>query len=305
MKDHGTTEDDLGESLTTAPEALVGAIEPSPRLRRRLHRSLGDRHGRRRSGARLAAVAAGVALAVSVPVLRTPPGQQLTVRDAAAATTPAIRPARAVAKATTTTTVAPAPAVATPTTTSVITRASAGGDEEPATNLAPPNTPSHNDAGIPTSPPPSPTTAVPSEKTMPASSRATTPSTASQSPSTTVPAPVLTMDVSYEEPVRAGDTATWSLTVTNNGGPATLVFRSGKNGEVLLTSESGQVVYDSDRDMMWAAVYREEPLDAGASVTYTVAGPPLDIEPGQYVLTANLASEPAPATVTRTITVAP
>lgn len=140
---------------------------------------------------------------------------------------------------------------------------------------------------------------------MPASSRATTPSTASQSPSTTVPAPVLTMDVSYEEPVRAGDTATWSLTVTNDGGPATLVFRSGKNGEVLLTSESGQVVYDSDRDMMWAAVYREEPLDAGASVTYTVAGPPLDIEPGQYVLTANLASEPAPATVTRTITVAP
>ncbi len=113
------------------------------------------------------------------------------------------------------------------------------------------------------------------------------------------------MEVSYEEPVRAGDTTTWLLTVTNNGGPATLVFRSGKNGEVSLTSESGHVVYDSNRDMMWAAVYREERLGAGASVTYTVAGPSLDIEPGQYLLTADLVSEPAPATVTRTITVAP
>ncbi|MBW3546583.1 MAG: hypothetical protein KY452_00380 [Actinobacteria bacterium] len=116
---------------------------------------------------------------------------------------------------------------------------------------------------------------------------------------------MLTMDVSYEEPVRAGDTVTWMLTVTNNGGPATLVFRSGKSGEVLLTSESGRVVYHSNRDMAWAAVYREEPLGAGASVTYTVAGPPLDIEPGQYLLTANLVSEPAPTTVTRTITVTP
>lgn len=136
-------------------------------------------------------------------------------------------------------------------------------------------------------------------------SRGTTPSTSTQSPSTTVPAPVLTMDVSYEEPVRAGDTTTWLLTVTNNGGPATLVFRSAKNGEVLLTSESGDVVYDSNRDMMWAAAYREERLDAGARVTYSVAGPPLDIEPGQYLLTADLVSEPAAATVTRTITMSP
>ena len=113
------------------------------------------------------------------------------------------------------------------------------------------------------------------------------------------------MDVSYEEPVRAGDTVTWMLTVTNDGGPATLVFRSGKSGEVSLTSESGRVVYDSNRDMFWAAIYREEPLAAGASVTYTVTGLPLDVEPGQYRLTADLVSEPAPATVTRTITVAP
>jgi hypothetical protein len=308
VEDYGTVEDDLEEGPTAGLEALVGDIEPSPRLRRRLHRSLGDRHGPGRSGARLAAVATGVALAVSVPVVRTSPSQQLTVRDATAATTPAIRPARAVAKATTTTTtVAPAPAVATPTTTtSVTTRASAGGDPGPQASLAPSITPSQNDDGIRMSSPQSTTTSVPSEETMPApSSRATTPSTSTQSPSTTEPAPVLTMDLSYEEPLRARDTATWFLTVTNNGGPATLVFRSAKNGEVFLTSESGDVVYNSNRDMMWAAAYREERLGAGASVTYTVAGPPLDVEPGQYLLTADLVSEPAPATVTRTITVAP
>lgn len=133
----------------------------------------------------------------------------------------------------------------------------------------------------------------------------TTPSTASEVPSTTVPAPALAMEASFDESVRAGETVTWRLTVTNNGGPTTLVFRSGKSGEVSLTSASGHVVYDSNRGMAWAAMMREEPLAAGASATYTVTGMPLDVEPGEYRLTADLVSEPAPATVTGTVTVAP
>jgi hypothetical protein len=222
--------------------------------------------GERRRRPRLAAAgAAGVALAVSVPLL-------------AAARAPAPRLALEVG-ATPATSTAPAARVA----------------AEPATTTS-----------VTTSAPPAPSPKDAHDGPAPGPSRqATPPSTAGGEPPTTVPAPALTMEVSHDEPVRAGDTVTWTLTVTNDGGPTTLVFRSGKSGKVSLISDSGDVAYDSDRDMVWASMMREEPLAAGASATYTVTGLPLDVEPGQYRLVADLASEPAPPTVTGTVTVAP
>jgi hypothetical protein len=233
---------------------------------------------RRRRPWLAAAGAAGVALAVSVPLL-------------AAARAPAPRLALEVGATPATSTTPAARVAAEPaTTTSVTTSAPAGQDGAPAAGAGRSPAPSGHEHDEP-APGPSP--------------QATPPSTAGGEPSTTVPAPALTMEVSHDEPVRSGDTVTWTLTVTNNGGPTTLVFRSGKSGEVSLISDAGDVAYDSDRDMVWASMMREEPLAAGATATYTVTGLPLDVEPGQYRLVADLASEPAPPTVTGTVTVAP
>lgn len=101
----------------------------------------------------------------------------------------------------------------------------------------------------------------------------------------------------------SGEPVTWRLAVTNRSDePVVLTFPTGQQGEVVLRDGSGEEVLRWSEGMMFTQAVSEIPLAPESSVTFDLPGD-LDVEPGTYELEASVPSDPAPAPVTREVTV--
>jgi hypothetical protein len=106
------------------------------------------------------------------------------------------------------------------------------------------------------------------------------------------------------DPLRPGP-VTWTVTITNDSDDdLELTFPSGQRAEVTLRREGG-VVYQWSRGKLFTQVVGHETVKSGGNTAYTLEGE-LDVEPGEYELTAMVTTTNAKAwTVTRTVTVEP
>jgi len=113
----------------------------------------------------------------------------------------------------------------------------------------------------------------------------------------------LSLSVEFDEPLRSGQPVTWKLEV-ENGGPdeVTLVFRSGKDGDVSLV-QGGKEAYRWSGNKYFSQAMRQERLAAGEKRTFSLEEPALSAAPGDYELMAGLDSEPAPPPARRSIKV--
>lgn len=112
----------------------------------------------------------------------------------------------------------------------------------------------------------------------------------------------LTLELSFEEPLKSGTALAWELTVVNDGPAVTLEFSSGQSGDVVLSRE-GDEVYRWSEDRFFTMALRSEPLGPGERLSWVLEEEALEVEPGDYELTASLVSEPAPPDVNRPVTV--
>ena len=113
----------------------------------------------------------------------------------------------------------------------------------------------------------------------------------------------LSLSVAYDGPLRTGRPVTWKLEV-ENGGPdeVTLVFRSGKDGDVSLV-QGGREAYRWSGNRYFSQAMRQERLAAGEKKTFSLEEQALTAEPGDYELVAGLDSEPAPPPARRSVKV--
>jgi hypothetical protein len=111
----------------------------------------------------------------------------------------------------------------------------------------------------------------------------------------------LSLSVEFDEPLRSGRPVTWKLEVENAGpDEVTLVFRSGKDGDVAL-AQGGREAYRWSGDKYFSQALRQELLAAGERKTFTLEEKALSAAPGDYELVAELDSEPAPPPARRSI----
>lgn len=115
--------------------------------------------------------------------------------------------------------------------------------------------------------------------------------------------PGLSLSVSFDEPLRSGVAVTWTLEVAN-GGPAavTLVFRSGKDGDVALLRD-GREAYRWSSTRYFTQAMRQQRLEPGERKTFPLEDKGFSAEAGDYELVAELDSEPAPPPARRTVKV--
>jgi hypothetical protein len=113
----------------------------------------------------------------------------------------------------------------------------------------------------------------------------------------------LSLNVSFDVPLRTGHAVTWTLEV-ENGGPeaSTLVFRSGKDGDVTL-ARGGQEVYRWSATRYFTQAMRQERIEPGEKKQFPLEDKGFSAEPGDYELVASLDSEPAPPPARRTVKV--
>ena len=113
----------------------------------------------------------------------------------------------------------------------------------------------------------------------------------------------LALSVSFSEPLRSGQPATWTLEVENGGsGEATLMFRSGKDGDVALLRD-GREAYRWSATRFFSQAMREVRIGPGDRKTYTLEEKTLPADAGDYELVAELDSEPAPPPARRSVEV--
>ena len=113
----------------------------------------------------------------------------------------------------------------------------------------------------------------------------------------------LSLRVSFDEPLRSGGPVTWELEVENGGpDPVTLVFRSGKEGDVVLL-RNGQEAYRWSGTRYFTQAMRQVPLGSGERKTFTLEEKALTAEAGDYELVAELDSQPAPPPARRSVEV--
>ena len=113
----------------------------------------------------------------------------------------------------------------------------------------------------------------------------------------------LSLSVSFDEPLRSGRPVTWTLEV-ENGGPeaATLVFRSGKDGDVALLKD-GREVYRWSSTRYFSQAMRQERLEPGERKKFPLEEKTLPAEAGDYELVAEMDSEPSPPPARRSVEV--
>jgi hypothetical protein len=113
----------------------------------------------------------------------------------------------------------------------------------------------------------------------------------------------LSLEVSFDEPLRTGRAVTWTLEV-HNGGPAaaTLVFRSGKDGDVALIRD-GREAYRWSSTRYFTQAMRQERLEPGERKKFPLEDKGFSAEAGDYELVAELDSEPAPPPARRPVEV--
>jgi hypothetical protein len=103
----------------------------------------------------------------------------------------------------------------------------------------------------------------------------------------------LLLSASFGE-LKSGSPVTWKLEVENAGpDETTLVFRSGKDGDVALLRD-GREAYRWSGDKYFSQAMRQVRLEAGEHKTFTLEEKALSAEPGDYELVAQMDSDPAP-----------
>ena len=113
------------------------------------------------------------------------------------------------------------------------------------------------------------------------------------------------LEVKTAAPPQMGKPVTWHLILTN-GSPDGIVmqFGSAQLGDVVL-EQGGEEIYRWSRERVFAQTIRCLELEPGESVRLDLENDILEINAGEYNLTATVASGPnTPRPVTRTITVA-
>ncbi|MCA1843962.1 MAG: hypothetical protein LC792_12420 [Actinobacteria bacterium] len=99
--------------------------------------------------------------------------------------------------------------------------------------------------------------------------------------------------------LKSGSPVTWKLEVENAGpDEATLVFRSGKDGDVALLRD-GRETYRWSGDKYFSQAMRQVHLKPGERKTFSLEEKALSAEPGDYELVADLDSQPAPPAARR------
>ncbi len=103
----------------------------------------------------------------------------------------------------------------------------------------------------------------------------------------TIDPAVLKVEAGPVEPLVSGKPANFEITVTNTADTdIPLVFSSSQQADVLL-SKDGEQVYDWSSNRVFAEVIRCQTLAPGEVFTVQLAETnPLDVPPGEYVLTA-------------------
>ena len=101
---------------------------------------------------------------------------------------------------------------------------------------------------------------------------------------------------------RAGAAVEWRFTLANRGGPRSLTFPSGQQGDVVL-SAGGVERYRWSRDKMFVMMISERELVAGEDWGFVLEDV-LEVEPGAYALEATVAALPEPPVVRGRIVVA-
>ena len=113
----------------------------------------------------------------------------------------------------------------------------------------------------------------------------------------------LSLSVSFSEPLRSGQPVTWKLDVENGGsGETTLMFRSGKDGDVALLRD-GREAYRWSASRFFSQAMRQVRIGPGERKTYTLEETTLSADAGDYELVAELDSEPAPPPARRPVEV--
>jgi Intracellular proteinase inhibitor len=108
----------------------------------------------------------------------------------------------------------------------------------------------------------------------------------------------LVLSASFGE-LKSGSPVTWKLEVENAGpDEATLVFRSGKDGDVALLRD-GRETYRWSGDKYFSQAMRQVHLKPGERKTFSLEEKALSAEPGDYELVADLDSQPAPPAARR------
>jgi hypothetical protein len=105
------------------------------------------------------------------------------------------------------------------------------------------------------------------------------------------------------DPLAVGP-VTWTLTIENlTSKGLTLTFPTGQRGDVTLTKD-GQTAYQWSRGQMFTQEVGEVTIGAGLNKAFTLDEPGLDVDPGEYTVTATLASpDHKELQVTRQVTV--
>jgi hypothetical protein len=105
------------------------------------------------------------------------------------------------------------------------------------------------------------------------------------------------------DPLTVGP-VTWTLPIENLSDSAVkLTFPTGQRGDVTLTKD-GETAYQWSRGQLFTQVVGEVTVDAGLNKAFTLDEPGLDVDPGEYTLTATLASpDHEELKVTRQVTV--
>jgi hypothetical protein len=120
----------------------------------------------------------------------------------------------------------------------------------------------------------------------------------------TIDPEVLKVEAEPVEPLVSGQPTTWKVTITNTtNGPVPVVFSSSQQAEILL-SQDGEQVYQWSKDRAFSQELRCQTLEAGEVYTVQLAETnPLDVPPGEYVLTARTITAPFPPDFTVPVTV--
>jgi hypothetical protein len=97
---------------------------------------------------------------------------------------------------------------------------------------------------------------------------------------------------------------TWTVTLTNDtGNDVQLTFPNGKRADVTLV-RAGEAVYQWSRGMVFTQMVEHVTVPAGGNKAFTLEEAGLDVDPGEYTLTATVAaSNVKDLKVTRQVTV--
>lgn len=113
----------------------------------------------------------------------------------------------------------------------------------------------------------------------------------------------ISLEVRHTEPLEAGAFVRWTLVLRNDTpNPQLLRFGSGKDGDMVLR-QGGEEKYRWSKGRMFTTAVRDLRVGANETRTFAMEDPALDVGPGDYALTATIATDKAVPPLTEKVTV--